>query len=281
MSHGDRTQAKAPRLTRRSFVAGSSMLLLGATEGSTEEISGRPAPASAGAADPALLEDLVAANHILADQGILDGYGHVSARHNLDPNRYLLSRSLGPELVTVADIMEFDLESTPVEPRGRALYVERFIHGRIYRARRDVEAIIHHHSPAIIPFGAVDVPLRPIYHMAAFIGAGVPVFDIRKTGGMTDMLVSNPELAKALAAALGQKPAVLMRGHGAVVVGPSLGVAVGRCVYLDLNAKLEAQAMAMSTEVEYLSAEEARKAEPLDGYRRAWEVWKRKTARSR
>lgn len=236
-------------------------------------------PKSAGAADPNLIDDLVVANHILAAQGILDGYGHVSARHNLDHNRYLLSRSLAPELVTAADIMEFDLASTPVNPQGRALYLERFIHGQIYAGRPDVRAIVHHHSPAIIPFGVTDVPLRPIYHMAAFIGEGIPVFDIRKAAGMTDMLVRNPELARTLAATLGNKPAALMRGHGAVVVGSSLPEAVGRCVYLDMNAQLQAQAMVMSKSVEYLSPEEARKAAPLDGYQRAWQLWKKKASK--
>jgi ribulose-5-phosphate 4-epimerase/fuculose-1-phosphate aldolase len=272
-------------VTRRGFLAGGSMTLFLMSElrpglqAETSQQSGKSAAiSSAGAPDPKLVDDLVAANHILADQGIVDGYGHVSARHNLHPDRYLLSRSLAPELVTAADIMEFDLESTPVDPRGRALYVERFIHGQIYKTRRDVQAIVHHHSPAVIPFGVTDVPLQPIYHMAAFIGQGVPVFDIRKTGGMTDMLVRNSDLANALAKTLGQKPAALMRGHGAVVVGASLAVAVGRSVYLDWNAKLQAQAMAMGTHIEYLSPEEAEKAEPLDGYQRAWEVWRKKAA---
>lgn len=274
-----------PLVTRRGFLAGSGMSLFaisssggGSSPGSSQKTGKSSTPASAGAADPNLLDDLVLANHILADLGIVDGYGHVSARHNLDPNRYLLSRSLAPELVTDADIMEFDLDSTPVDARGRALYLERFIHGQIYQARADVLAIVHHHSPAVVPFGVTNVQLRPIYHMAAFIGEGIPVFDIRKTGGMTDMLVRNAELAKALANTLADKPAALMRGHGAVVVGGSLPVAVGRCVYLNLNAQLQAQAMAMAMSgyIEYLSPEEARKASPLDGYQRAWELWKRK-----
>ena len=218
------------RLPRRDFLVAYTALVAGMLLGPAGRA--RSEPASAGPADPALIEDLVAANRILADQGVVDGYGHVSARHNLDPNRYLLARSIAPELVTAEDILEFDLDSVPVDPRGRKLYLERFIHGEIYKARPDVNSVVHHHSPAVIPFGVTNVRLRPIYHMAAFVGLGVPVFEIREAGGMTDMLVSTPELGRALARTLGDKPAALMRGHGAVVVGDSVPVAVARSVYL-------------------------------------------------
>ena len=233
-------------------------------------------PASAGAPSAALIEDLVAANRILADQGVLDGYGHVSARHDRDPSRYLMARSVAPELVTAADILEFDLDSVPVDARGREIYNERFIHGEIYRRRPDVKAIVHNHSPSLIPFGATGVPLRPLYHMSAFIGQGVPVFDIRVAAGATDMLVRNRELGAALAAALGASPAALMRGHGAVVVGPSLPLVTGRSVYLEMNARLQSQAMAQGGSITYLDAEEVRKVEARQDYKRAWELWKRK-----
>src|SRR5262249_49340163 len=127
--------------------------------------------------DPQLIEDLVAANRILAQQGVVDGYGHVSVRDPRDPNRYLMSRSLAPELVTAADILEYDLDSNPVAAAGRSLYLERFIHGEIYKARSDVKAVVHNHSPSVIPFGVTTVPLRPLYHMSAFVGAGVPAFE--------------------------------------------------------------------------------------------------------
>src|SRR5712691_72416 len=166
----------------------------------------------------------------------VDGYGHVSVRHDRDPNRYLLSRSLAPELVIAADIMEYDLDSTPVDAKGRSMYLERFIHGEIYKTRPDVKAIVHNHSPSVIPFSVGAVPLRPLYHMSAFVGEGVPVFEIRAAGGMTDMLVSNATLGRGLAQTLGRHPASLMRGHGAVVVGASLPIAVGRSVYLEMNA---------------------------------------------
>jgi Class II Aldolase and Adducin N-terminal domain len=159
------THGAGGRSPRRDFLIAYTALAAGMLLGGTARA--RSEPTSAGPADPGLIEDLVAANRILADQGVLDGYGHVSARHNLDPNRYLLSRSVALELVTAEDIVEFDLDSNPVDPRGRKFYLERFIHGEIYNARPDVKSVVHHHSPAVIPFGVTKVPLRPIYHMAA------------------------------------------------------------------------------------------------------------------
>ncbi|HJZ34112.1 MAG TPA: class II aldolase/adducin family protein [Hyphomicrobiaceae bacterium] len=236
------------------------------------------APTSAGSVEPQLIEDLVAANRILADQGVLDGWGHVSVRHPRDPNRYLLSRSRAPELVTAEDIMEFDLNGSPVDARSRPLYTERFIHGEIYKARPDVVAIVHTHAPALIPFGVSKVPLKPVYHRSAFIAAGVPVFEIRERAGMTDMLIRDQVLGRALADALGNHPAALMRGHGAVVVGPSLQRVVGRSIFLPLNATLQMQAAALGGPVTYLDPEEAKKIEEREGYglARAWEAWKRR-----
>jgi ribulose-5-phosphate 4-epimerase/fuculose-1-phosphate aldolase len=233
---------------------------------------------SAGSVEPQLIEDLVAANRILADQGVLDGWGHVSVRHPRDPNRYLLSRSRAPELISAEDIMEFDLDSNPVDGRGRPLYTERFIHGEIYKARPDVVAIVHTHAPALIPFGISKVPLKPVYHRSAFIAAGVPVFEIRERAGMTDMLIRDQAFGRALADALGNHPAALMRGHGAVVVGPSLQRVVGRSIFLPLNATLQMQAAALGGPITYLDPEEARKIEEREGYglARAWEAWKRK-----
>ena len=236
------------------------------------------APASAGPVDAQLIDDLVAANRILADQGVLDGWGHVSVRHPRDPTRYLLSRSRAPELVSADDIMEFDLDSNPVEGKGRPLYTERFIHGEIYKARPDVIAIVHTHAPTLIPFGITKVPLKPVYHRSAFVSAGVPVFEIRKSAGMTDMLIRDQALGRALAKALGDHPAALMRGHGAVITGPSIQRVVGRSIFLPLNATLQMQAAALGGPVTYLDPEEARKIEAREGYGlgRAWEAWKRK-----
>ena len=194
--------------------------------------------------DPRLIDDLVAANRILFDQGVVDGFGHVSARHEGDPARFLLARSMAPGLVTADDIMEFDLDGNALDPRGRTLYVERFIHSEIYKAHPEVKAIVHSHSPSIIPFGATGVPLRPIYHMSSFLGAGVPIFEIRDAGGpATDMLIRNPELGAALARTLGEAAVVLMRGHGDVVVGQSVEQVVFRAIYTEINAKLEAEAL--------------------------------------
>jgi ribulose-5-phosphate 4-epimerase/fuculose-1-phosphate aldolase len=240
---------------------------------------------SAGRPDPRLIADLVAANRILAREGVLDGWGHVSVRHNLDLDRYLLSRSLAPESVTAGDILEFDLDNNAVDDRGRNLYTERFLHGEIYKVRPDVIAICHCHAPPVIPFGVTDVPLRPMYHRAAFISLGVPVFEIRDAAGMTDLLIRNPALGAALAKSITDKPAVLMRGHGATIVGPTLPRLVGRSIFLALNATLQAQAMLMTHggPINFLDAEEARLIEAREGYglNRAWEAWKRKALKSR
>ena len=263
-------------VSRRRFVCGCG-LALSSFAARLDRADAQTPPASAGPADPRLVEDLVAANRILVDQGVLDGYGHVSVRHDRDPNRYLMSRSLAPELVTAADIMEYDLDSAPVDARGRALYLERFIHGEVYRARPDVKAVVHHHSPSVIPFSVSQQPLRPIYHMAAFLGDGVPVFEIRNVAGASDLLVRTPALGRALAQTLSAHATALMRGHGAVVVGPTVPHAVARSVYMEMNARLQQQAMALGP-VTYLDAEEARRADAsVSGtYARPWELWKKR-----
>jgi HCOMODA/2-hydroxy-3-carboxy-muconic semialdehyde decarboxylase len=224
-----------------------------------------------------VVEDLVAANRILADQGVLDAYGHVSARLPQNADRFLMSRSLAPEMVTAADLLEHDLDGNVIGSRANP-FLERFIHAGIYRARPDVNAVVHCHSPSLIPFGATNAPLRPLYHMSAFLRGGVPVFDIRKAAGDTDMLVRTPELGSALAKALGAHAAALMRGHGAVVVAEDLPHAVFRSVYTELNARLQAQALSLGGKVTYLDDEEARKAEATMGSTvlRPWELWRRK-----
>src|SRR5450631_551904 len=163
-------------------------------------------------------EDIVIGSRILADFGVLDGFGHVSARSPTNPNRFLMARSLAPALVAADDIMEFDLDGNAVDPRGRSLFLERFIHSEIYKARPDVMAVVHTHSPGVVPFTISQMPLRPVFHNAAFLAAGAPVWDIRKEFGETDMLVRNPAIGKSLALTLGDKPVVLMRGHGDATV---------------------------------------------------------------
>jgi HCOMODA/2-hydroxy-3-carboxy-muconic semialdehyde decarboxylase len=238
------------------------------------------APVSGGPVDPQLIDDLVSANRILADQGVLDAYGHVSIRHPTNPNRYLVSRAMSPANVTAADIMEFDLDSNPVDPRGRSLFLERFIHGEIYKARPDVNAVIHSHSPGVIPFGITNVPMRPVMHTAAFLHVGVPVFEIRDAGGVTDLLVRNGALAKALAATLGSKPVALMRGHGDVVVGPNVKRATIRAVYTEVNARLQTIALGLGGPINYVSPEEGALRDKNPGEEgRAWDGWKDKAMR--
>lgn len=223
------------------------------------------------------IEDLVAADHILASHEIFDAYGHVSARSERNPQHYFMSRSLAPELVTRDDILEYDLDSNAIGGSRAALFLERFIHGEIYKARPDVKAVVHCHTPSLIPFGATDVALRPIFGLAGFIAEGIPVFEIRKTAGMTDLLIRDAARGRALAQELGNKPAALIRGHGAVVVGASIPLVVGRCIYMDLNARVQAQAMALSHKVTYLTPEEG-KLSVADDYRRAWELWRHQAA---
>jgi HCOMODA/2-hydroxy-3-carboxy-muconic semialdehyde decarboxylase len=211
---------------------------------------------------------------------VVDGFGHVSARHDNDPARFLLARSMAPGLVTADDIMEFDLDGNALDQRGRTLYAERFIHSEIYKAYPGIKAIVHSHSPSIIPFGATGVPLRPIYHMSSFLGAGVPVFEIREAGGhATDMLIRTPALGAALAHQLGTSAVMLMRGHGNVVVGDSVKQVVFRAIYTEINAKLEAEALRLGQgQVNFLTAEEAAKATETNNavLGRAWELWKQR-----
>jgi ribulose-5-phosphate 4-epimerase/fuculose-1-phosphate aldolase len=227
----------------------------------------------------AQIEDIVSANRILSDQGVVDGFGHVSARHEEDAKRFLLARSMAPGLVTADDILEFDLNGDALDPRGRTLYVERFIHSEIYKADPEIKAIVHSHSPSIIPFGVTKVPLRPIYHMSSFLGAGVPIFEIRNTGGpATDMLIRDPELGAALAKSIGKSAVVLMRGHGNVVVGDSVQQVVFRAIYTEVNAKLQAEALRLGAgEVDFLNSAEAAKATATNNavLGRPWELWKR------
>jgi ribulose-5-phosphate 4-epimerase/fuculose-1-phosphate aldolase len=238
-----------------------------------------PTP-SLGSASAELVQDLVAANRILAGEGVLDGFGHVSARHDKDPGRFLLARSMAPALVTAGDVMEFDLDSSPIDSRGRTAYLERFIHSEIYRVHPEVQAVVHSHSPAVIPFGVVGVALRPIFHLGGFLGVGVPVFEIRDAGGFaTDMLIRNATLGAALAKTLASAPVALLRGHGNVVVGRSVREAVFRAIYTEVNARLESEALRLGNgQVVFLNEEEAKAAAETNSAQigRPWELWKAK-----
>jgi HCOMODA/2-hydroxy-3-carboxy-muconic semialdehyde decarboxylase len=227
--------------------------------------------------------DLVIASRTLADHGVIDAYGHASARSAVDPGRYFMARNVAPELVTEADILEFDLDSNPIDANGRPVYTERFIHGEIYKARPDVMAIVHNHSHAVVPFSCTGVALQPLFHMSAFIGLGVPGWDIRDAQKGTDLLVRTSYLGEHLARALGRHPAVLMRGHGSTVVGESIPRAVGRSIYLDINARMQQQAIALAgrdRSIVFMDPAEVAANVSWQSYERAWELWKtRVTAR--
>ena len=229
------------------------------------------------APDPTLVDDLVVANHILYAEGVVDGFGHISARHPGRPDRFLLARSMAPALVTAADIMEFDLDGNAAGGDARRPYLERFIHGAIYKARADIHAVVHSHSPSVIPFGVTGSSLRPLYHMSGFLGGGAPIFEIRSASGMTDMLIRDNALADALARTLGSGAVALMRGHGSVAVGVSIKQVVYRAIYTEMNARLQMEAARLGA-IEFLAPEEARLAAAMNDtvLERPWELWKRK-----
>ncbi len=227
-----------------------------------------------------LVEQIVAANRILYRQGVVDGFGHVSARHPAHKDRYLMSAAVAPGRVSKDNIMEFDMDSKPLDQRGQPIYAERFIHSEIYKARPDVNAILHSHSPTVIPFGASQVPLRPILNSAGFLWPDVPVFEMRKVAGSRSLLVTDGKLAKALAETLGNRPVALMRGHGNVVVGPNIPRMVSRAIYTEVNARLQLQAIALGGPIVYIDEGEARagegmrdKAERGQSVDRTWEMW--------
>ena len=225
-----------------------------------------------------LIGDLVSANHILFKEGVLDGFGHVSVRHEKDPKRFFLARSIAPASVRARDIMEFDLTGEPVDARGRKPYLERYIHSEIFRARPDVIAIIHSHSASLIPFGITGTQLKPVYHMSGFLGSSTPIFEIREAGGpATDMLIRDRKLGAALAKSLGPAPFALMRGHGSVAVGTTLKQVVYRAIYAEVNARLQADAMRLGT-VTYLNDAEAAGASRTNDavIDRPWDHWKSK-----
>jgi HCOMODA/2-hydroxy-3-carboxy-muconic semialdehyde decarboxylase len=228
--------------------------------------------------DPSTLQDLAAASRILADQGVFDAAGHVSMRHPGNPERFLMSRSLAPALVTADDIMEFTLDCEPCDARGRTAFIERYLHGEIYRARPDVMGVAHGHSPSVVPFGLVSTPMRATYHNAAFLAYGVPVFDIRDTFGATDIVINSSARGAALARALADKAVVLLRAHGFVAVGPSLQAAVFRAIFTEVSARVQLQAQALGGPLAALDDEEGRKADAINlaTVGRSWEFWKRR-----
>lgn len=225
--------------------------------------------------DPALLEKLAIANRILYDQNVVDGFGHVSVRHDKSPEHFLLSCNRAPGLVSPEDILTYDLNGDLAMVSDKRSYLERFIHSEIYRARPDVISVVHSHSQSVIPFGATGQRLRPIFHMSGFLGSGSALFEIRDTGGNTDLLIRDTGLGKALAQSLGKHNCVLMRGHGSTTVAPSLELAVYRAIYAEVNAKLQIQAAALGP-INFLNEEEAALAAATTEGQvvRAWDLWR-------
>jgi ribulose-5-phosphate 4-epimerase/fuculose-1-phosphate aldolase len=230
-----------------------------------------------------VLEELVTANRILAHEAVVDAFGHVSIRHPQRSDHYVMSRARAPECIEVGDLIEFAQDGTPIETIGgdRKPYAERFIHGGIYEARPEVRAVVHHHSPSVIPFGITGTRLSPVMHMCAAMGTDVPVWDSRTNFGDTNLLVTNLAMARDLARALGDRPVALMRGHGAVVAGGSLREVVFNSVYLELNADLQMKASSLGA-ITFLSAGEVAAVLKTRGsftYERAWEYWCRRAGR--
>jgi ribulose-5-phosphate 4-epimerase/fuculose-1-phosphate aldolase len=230
-----------------------------------------------------VLEELVTANRILAHEGIVDAFGHVSIRHPERSDHYVMSRARAPECIEPEDLVEFSLDGKPAAPLrpDRRLYAERFIHGAVYEARPDVRAVVHHHSPSVIPFGITGTKFAPVMHMCASMGADVPTWDSRTGFGDTNLLVTDMAMARDLARTLGDRPVALMRGHGAVVAGRSLREVVFNSVYLELNADLQMKASSLG-EITFLSAGEVAavlKTRSSFTFERAWEYWCRRAGR--
>jgi len=236
-------------------------------------------PISGGPVTAEFTADLAAASRILAERGVVDAFGHISHRHPDAPDRYFMSRAMAPALVTPDDIIEYSLDSEPCNANGRGSFLERFIHGEVYKARPDINSIAHSHSPSVIPFGLVDTKMEAMFHNAAFLAAGVPVFDISEDFGATDMLVSDCPKGVAFAESLGDKDVALMRAHGSVACGPTLQTAVFRAVYTEVNARVQHWTVALggATPMAALDEEEGRLADvPNQGAcLRAWDLWRR------
>jgi len=235
-------------------------------------------PLSGGPVSAELIADLAAASRILAERGVVDGFGHVSMRHPDTPDRYLMARAVAPALVVPDDIIEYDLDSNPCNANGRGSFLERFIHGEIYRARPDIKSVVHSHSPSVVPFGLVGVKMQAMFHNAAFLAAGAPVFDIAEKFGATDMLVSDGAKGVALAETLADKDIAMMRAHGSVACGPTLQSAVFRAVYTEVNARIQHWTIALGAggPIAALDEEEGRLADEVNkkAGMRAWDLWR-------
>jgi HCOMODA/2-hydroxy-3-carboxy-muconic semialdehyde decarboxylase len=262
-------------------------LAIGAVAAVTVVLTGQTAkPAQAPAGNATLLDDLVVGNRILSNENILDGLGHISVRSRQRPDHFFLSRDLAAGLVTAADIVEYDLDGNPVSPKAPQGYRERYIHAAIFKARPNVGSVVHSHMPSALVFADSAVPLRPMYHMATFLLAGVPMYEIRKVQGHAGMLVDDAKSAEALAETLGNKTVALMRGHGVVIVGSTIPDAVSSAIFTDVNARVQAQVIAFGGNVSYLTEKDIAPPTPNQQpatepgapgyYPRSWAIWKAK-----
>ena len=237
------------------------------------------APASGGPVSAEFRADLAAASRILAARGVVDAFGHISQRHPDAPDRYFMSRSKAPALVVPDDLIEYSLDSEPCDANGRGSFLERFIHGEVYKVRPDVMSVVHSHSPSVIPFGLTDTDMRAMFHNAAFLAEPVPVFDIAEKFGATDMLVSDPEKGVEFAKCVGGSCVTLMRAHGSIACGPNLQTAVFRAVYTEVNARIQhwTEALAHGGRIAALTEEEGRLADGPNAMAcfRAWELWRK------
>jgi ribulose-5-phosphate 4-epimerase/fuculose-1-phosphate aldolase len=269
------------RIKNQSLVA----LTIGALVTITVVLAGQAAKTPQAQAG-ALLDDLVVANRILANENILDGLGHVSVRSLQRPDRFFLSRDLAPGLVTTGDLVEYDLEGNPVNARAPQGYRERFLHGAIYKARPDVNSIVHSHMPSVLPFTDVTTPLRPMYHMASFLLQGAPLFEVRSVQGQVGMLIDNNKVGAALAQTLGNRTIALIRGHGVAIVGTTIPDAVQNSIFLDVNARVQSQAVALGGNISYMTPADVAGGNPNPQppsppgtpgyYPRSWGIWKSK-----
>ena len=251
-----------------------------------QPVAGQVGKPPAAAAGSTIIDDLVVANRILSNEGVLDGLGHISVRSAQRPDRFFLARDLAPGLVTAGDLVEYDLDGNPVNAKAPQGYRERYIHAAIYKARPDVTSVVHSHMPSVLPFTDSSVALRPMYHMAAFLVPGVPVWEIRKVQGQVGMLVDNNKAGASLAQALGNKTVALMRGHGAAIVGSTIPDAVSNAIFLDVNARVQSQAIALGGTVSSLTPADVAPPTPNQQpaaqpgapgyYPRSWGIWKQK-----
>ena len=232
----------------------------------------------------AAIRDLVIANHILGNEGVVDAFGHVSIRHPKNSQRYFLARSRSPQIVEESDILEFDLDSNCIDDKGFRTYSERFIHGSVYKARPEVMAVCHSHAHELVPFTVTNTSIRPIWVFSAAIGPDVPVWEIRDDFPTEDnMLIINDEVGASMCRTLGHAAACILRGHGAVIASTDIKRTVMISMGLMTNAKMLMQAHMLTAarggnaEIRYLSEGEVKSTTDVlynvRGLNRAWEFW--------